>query len=320
MTYTANPMPGYKALVNIASVTTSGTDLALTNGGDDKTFTVPLADAHRYLDRAVAPVVQVENDEIQTVTITGSPTGGTFTLSFGGGTTSPIAYNASAATVQADLAALAFIGTGNVSVTGSAGGPWTVEFIGSLADAPQSLMTANSSGLTGGASPTATPARTQAGSAWATIAASTYTLRNLTAQVLLNVALLGINVNCRLHTYSYYPYVSIAQATDITFTGTTHMLDTTVMQGASGAGFTSCIPGLTSGVFACKSWQLATGATIYTAYLTGRTLIILSFVDPNGTDAIEAYVYCSDSNIQSSLTTVSAEDLTFTCDSVIALI
>src|ERR1700738_5248805 len=116
MPYTAEPLPGYKCLVNLASGTTAGTNLALTNAGDDQTFTVPLADIHRYLDRAVAPVVQVENDEIQTVTLTGAPTGGTFTLTFGANTTSGIAYNASAATVQAALVALASIGANNVVV------------------------------------------------------------------------------------------------------------------------------------------------------------------------------------------------------------
>jgi hypothetical protein len=56
--------------------------------------------------------------EAQTVTITGSPTGGTFTLTFGGQTTAGIAYNAVASAVQSALVALTSIGTGNVTVTG----------------------------------------------------------------------------------------------------------------------------------------------------------------------------------------------------------
>jgi hypothetical protein len=102
-------------------------------------------------------------DEKQTVTITGSPTGGTFTLTFGAQTTSTIAFNASAATVQTALQALSSIGASNATVTGSAGGPWTVDFSGSLADTAQSLMTANGSGLTGGTSPGVSIARTQSG-------------------------------------------------------------------------------------------------------------------------------------------------------------
>ncbi len=51
-------------------------------------------------------------NEVQTVTVTGSPTGGDYTLTFGGNTTAAIAHNASAQTVQAALQALASIGTG----------------------------------------------------------------------------------------------------------------------------------------------------------------------------------------------------------------
>lgn len=54
------------------------------------------------------------NNEVQTVTI--DATGGTFTTTFGGQTTSAVAYNASAATYQAALEALSTIGSGNVSV------------------------------------------------------------------------------------------------------------------------------------------------------------------------------------------------------------
>lgn len=67
---------------------------------------------------------------VKTVTITGTPTGGTFTLSFGGQTTSGIAYNATAAAVQSALVALSSVGAGNATVSGSAGGPYTVTFNG----------------------------------------------------------------------------------------------------------------------------------------------------------------------------------------------
>jgi len=50
---------------------------------------------------------------------------GTFTLSYGGQTTSAIAYNASTSTVQTALQALSTIGAGNVTVTGNPG-RWTV--------------------------------------------------------------------------------------------------------------------------------------------------------------------------------------------------
>lgn len=89
-------------------------------------------------------------NETQLITLTNSPTGGTFVLSFRGVWTGPIAYNAAAAAVQTALRALSTIGAGNVNVTGSAGGPWTVEFVSALAGANREQIRANGAGLTGG--------------------------------------------------------------------------------------------------------------------------------------------------------------------------
>lgn len=102
-------------------------------------------------------------NEVQTVTIGGSPTGGTFTLTYSGQTTAAIAYNASAATVKSRLEALSNIGAGNVDVTGSNGGPWTVTFKGTLQDTDVAQMTANAGSLTGGTSPSVTPATSSGG-------------------------------------------------------------------------------------------------------------------------------------------------------------
>jgi hypothetical protein len=92
-------------------------------------------------------------NEIQKVTIQGGPTGGTFTLTFGSQTTTPLAHDATAAQMQAALEKLSSIGTGNVKVTleqTGFGPQYTVEFIGDLALQPEPLMTADASGLTGG--------------------------------------------------------------------------------------------------------------------------------------------------------------------------
>jgi hypothetical protein len=86
---------------------------------------------------------------VQTVSLMGSPTGGTFTLTYNGSTTSAIAYNASAATVQTAITALSSVGSGNAAVSGS--GPWTVTFL-NTSGVGVPLMTATSS-LTGGTSP-----------------------------------------------------------------------------------------------------------------------------------------------------------------------
>ncbi len=93
-------------------------------------------------------------NEQQTVTLTGGPTGGTFTLTFDGETTTPIAYNASAATVKAALDALSNITTVTVTRAGSgtSGSPYvyTVTFSGTgLAATDVAEMTGDGEALTG---------------------------------------------------------------------------------------------------------------------------------------------------------------------------
>lgn len=101
--------------------------------------------------------------EVQTVTITGVPTGGTFTLTFDGETTAAIAYNAAASAVQAALEALSNVSAGDVTVTGSAGGPYTVTFGGKYSQQNVPAMTASGAGLTGGTSPDVAIATATAG-------------------------------------------------------------------------------------------------------------------------------------------------------------
>lgn len=103
--------------------------------------------------------------DVQTVSISGTPTGGTFALGFGGAITSPIAYNAASSAVQTALQALSTIGSGNVTCTGGPlpGTPVVCTFAGTLATGYQGLMTANSGGLTGGSSPTVSVAHTTTG-------------------------------------------------------------------------------------------------------------------------------------------------------------
>jgi hypothetical protein len=88
--------------------------------------------------------------EVQLIALVGQPTGGTFTLTFQAEETSNIAYNASESTVESALEALSTIGSGNVTVTGGAGGPWTVTFAGAEANTDQLSITGDGSSLTGG--------------------------------------------------------------------------------------------------------------------------------------------------------------------------
>lgn len=105
--------------------------------------------------------------DVQTITVSGTPTGGSFRLSFMGQTTAAIAYNAAAAAVQAALEALTTIGTGGVVCSGGAfpGTPVVVTFAGDLVNRWQPLVTLYSNSLTGGSSPTATIAHTTPGGA-----------------------------------------------------------------------------------------------------------------------------------------------------------
>lgn len=124
-----------------------------TQGG---TYQSGTAQGQRLIDRFVLA-------SQQSVSISGAPTGGTFTLTLTspGGTvqtTAAIAYNATTGTVATALAALAMVGsTANVSVSGSTGGPYAISFLNTAIDAigRPPAITATSS-LTGGSSPAIT--------------------------------------------------------------------------------------------------------------------------------------------------------------------
>jgi hypothetical protein len=104
-------------------------------------------------------------NEQQTVTITGTPTGGTFTLTYAGATTAAIAYNAAAAAVQTALEALPNIGPGNVAVSGGPGPgtPYVLTFQNQLARQNITQLTA-AHAFTGGTTPAIAVTTTTAGS------------------------------------------------------------------------------------------------------------------------------------------------------------
>lgn len=100
-----------------------------------------------YYNRGVSGAYRRSGDRVQVVTITGSPTGGTFTLKIGGASTSAIAYNAAASAVQTAIRAISPLWAA-ATVSGSAGGPYTITLspVGGAA-AP---IYADGSALTGG--------------------------------------------------------------------------------------------------------------------------------------------------------------------------
>lgn len=130
-------------------VTAVGSDTVLADG-----ITVKAGDKYLRYGQVMARITNAG-----TVTVTGTPTGGTFTLTVTSqrtgvaATTATIAYNAAASAVQTALTALANVGAGNATVTGSAGGPYTVTFADSLGSMTVALGT---NSLTGGTAPSVT--------------------------------------------------------------------------------------------------------------------------------------------------------------------
>ncbi len=137
----------------VSGVTTA---LTLTGPADGKPFTVTssAADAGNFgLTISTVTAGAAGTNERQRITLAGTPTGGTFALSFGGKTTAAIAYNASAATVEAAFEALSSVAAGNGTTTGSAG-DWTIEFTGALAGTDVALIAGDGTLLTGAANVT----------------------------------------------------------------------------------------------------------------------------------------------------------------------
>jgi hypothetical protein len=95
--------------------------------------------------------------DVQTLSVTGTPTGGSFTLSLAGSRSGSIAYNATAAQVQTALSTVA-------SVT-CTGGPLPGTAVAITFNKPglQSVFALASNALTGGSSPTAAVAHTISG-------------------------------------------------------------------------------------------------------------------------------------------------------------
>lgn len=100
--------------------------------------------------------------EVQTITTTGTPAGGTFRLKYKGAVTAPIVFNASAAQVDTALEALSSIGPGGVVCTG---GPLPTGVVVTFPTAQGNVepITLAVNALTGGTTPTVNIAQTTPG-------------------------------------------------------------------------------------------------------------------------------------------------------------
>jgi fibronectin-binding autotransporter adhesin len=138
--------PG-NAITALGNLGVTGGDFALTDNvptlSIDSTVTVT-GDISLVNLQAGGTIAHVAATSTQTVTVSGGA--GTFTLTFNGQTTAPLAFNASVSAVQAALSSLSSISSagGLVFVTQS-GSTYTVSFGGNLGFNPP-LLTATGSG------------------------------------------------------------------------------------------------------------------------------------------------------------------------------
>jgi hypothetical protein len=77
-----------------------------------------------FYNRGVSGDYRRQGGRVQLVTVNGTPSGGTFTITYGGNTTAPLAFGISAASLQTALRLLP--GLGAATATGTAPGPFTI--------------------------------------------------------------------------------------------------------------------------------------------------------------------------------------------------
>ncbi|NQV26179.1 MAG: hypothetical protein HQ518_17630, partial [Rhodopirellula sp.] len=150
------------ALENLAVINPGD---VIVRGGPLNTDPVSIEFAGAFAQQNVSPITinssNLQNNEVQTITVSGDPTGGTFRLSFDDpglgitGTSAAINYNANAAAVQAAITNGIPALAGLISVTGGdlPGLPISVQFIGAAADTNVAAFGLATSNLTGGTSP-----------------------------------------------------------------------------------------------------------------------------------------------------------------------
>lgn len=128
-------------------------------------FVATIADMS-FVVSPLVPYTGVTN-EVQTITVTGSPTGGTVRYGFLGTYTTALPYNETGANIQVAMRLLRTIDGANITVTGAAGGPYVFTFIGTLAGQHFSPIVSDISLVTGG-TPVYTNVNTTPGAGFAT--------------------------------------------------------------------------------------------------------------------------------------------------------
>lgn len=140
----------------VSEVTFGPTNFPTNSSNTNGTFALTVAnlqDMYMLADKgAMVRTNGTNTNDVQTITITGTPTGGTLALGYNGVISNPIAYNSNAATVQTALQAMSTIGNGNMTCTGGPfpGSAVVCTFNGSLAPGYRLPLVSNIGGLTGG--------------------------------------------------------------------------------------------------------------------------------------------------------------------------
>ncbi len=290
---------GAKARVDIC-----GTPLTLTNEAtstSDLTTYQITAVAKRIVNKLYAITVETAWDDIQTVSLTGSPTGGTFTLTFGANTTAGIPWNATAAQVQAALELLASIGTGNVLVTGGPGPSvaWVCEFRGTLGLAPQAVMTGSGALLTpsGGVN----IAHTLTGQVWTAV--TDYTMRYLAGKVIFNTAR-GAGTQARI-SGQYLPTTIVAEATDWQLSIELDLVKTTTL----GSEWREQEGVQRGGSIKFARWWV--DQTFYTKLTDGAMTVVTLYVDKDTLSGFRAFGNYKTDAMKVENASPESEDVTF---------
>jgi hypothetical protein len=303
------PTPGWKGQIFLAAgPSLSIGTLAMTDAGDHKTFN-PGNAAKQYFDKNVNFTVQSEQDEVQTITITGGPTGGTFTLTFGGNTTATLNWNATAAQMQTALQALASIGANNILVTGGPGPgtPFVAEFVAAKGYANQATITLSNNLLTGGVSPSVSIVETQAGHAFTTATPGTFVINYPIGQVVFNALLLGTPaVQITAGNYFNANFFGFCKEWDGDFMGTA--LDTTAMTSPP-SQWKTYIPGVNGGNAKLLHWWIDN--TIFANLIAGVTLILALYTGVNANQRWQGYVILKLEDIKALIGAVTTDDLDF---------
>lgn len=92
-------------------------------------------------------IANPSQNEQQTITYNSGAANEEFKLSYGGQTTAALAYDDTGATIETAFEGLSSVGAGNGTITGGAGGPWTLEWTGTKAKMSVGAPTASEIGV-----------------------------------------------------------------------------------------------------------------------------------------------------------------------------